>query len=369
MMARGFGRIVNIVSRSVKIPQPELGLSNGARTGLVGFVGGLARQTVARNVTINNLLPGIFDSDAQRAPYRRHAERRRQIVRRDLARTRSRKSRQALRPTRPSSAPIARFLCSEHAGFITGQNLLIDGGSYPGILLSLNPDEDPRRNTVMASRATGCAVCSFSRTDGGGDLSEPYRYPGRTLSAGRFGRRRRAHPGAEARRKASGQILHRRKSRGWCWRHGRGELRSEGDRRTATRMLLTASIHVITPFLLRRSLRRGQRFHPDYPCRIRAPGRQHRPEHAGQHLKEFFDIVRKAPDKFTFATSSFGSAGHLAVELLKREAGVDTLVIAYVAPARPQRLMGGQTQLMADPMLSSLPLAQARRSKHWRSPA
>src|SRR3954449_8866544 len=70
MMARGFGRIVNISSRSVKIPQLELGLSNGARTGLVGFVAGLARQTVARNVTINNLLPGIFDSDAQK----RHIE-------------------------------------------------------------------------------------------------------------------------------------------------------------------------------------------------------------------------------------------------------------------------------------------------------
>ena len=66
MIDRGFGRIINIVSRSVKIPQLELGLSNGARSGLVGFVGGLARQTVARNVTINNLLPGIFDSDAQR---------------------------------------------------------------------------------------------------------------------------------------------------------------------------------------------------------------------------------------------------------------------------------------------------------------
>ena len=62
MMTRGFGRIINIVSRSVKIPQHELGLSNGARSGLVGFVAGLARQTVARNVTINNLLPGIFDA-------------------------------------------------------------------------------------------------------------------------------------------------------------------------------------------------------------------------------------------------------------------------------------------------------------------
>src|SRR5881398_2134303 len=70
MMARGFGRIINISSRSVKIPQLELGLSNGARAGLVGFVPGLARQTVHRNVTINNILPGIFDSDAQK----RHIE-------------------------------------------------------------------------------------------------------------------------------------------------------------------------------------------------------------------------------------------------------------------------------------------------------
>src|SRR5919201_6469230 len=67
MMARRFGRIINIVSRSVKMPQLELGLSNGARSGLVGFVAGLARQTVAHNVTINNLLPGIFDNGAKRA--------------------------------------------------------------------------------------------------------------------------------------------------------------------------------------------------------------------------------------------------------------------------------------------------------------
>jgi 3-oxoacyl-[acyl-carrier protein] reductase len=66
MMARKFGRIVNIVSRSVKSPQAELGLSNGARSGLVGFVAGLARQTVRHNVTINNLLPGVFATDAQR---------------------------------------------------------------------------------------------------------------------------------------------------------------------------------------------------------------------------------------------------------------------------------------------------------------
>ena len=81
-------------------------------------------------------------------------------------------------------------------------------------------------------------------------------------------------------------------------------------------------------------------------------------------LKEFFDLVRKNPNKYTFATSSFGSAGHMAVELLKRDAGVSTLVIAYkgAGPALTD-LMGGQIQLMADPMLSSLPLAKAGKIK------
>jgi 3-oxoacyl-[acyl-carrier protein] reductase len=131
MMARGFGRIVNIVSRSVKIPQLELGLSSGARSGLVGFVAGLARQTVARNVTINNLLPGIFDSDAQRVHVRAMLEG-------------SARSFEELWAERAAANPAKRFgrpselgacfafLCSEHAGFITGQNLLVDGGSYPG---------------------------------------------------------------------------------------------------------------------------------------------------------------------------------------------------------------------------------------------
>src|ERR1044071_6698433 len=131
MMARGFGRIVNIASRSVKIPQLELGLSNGARTGLVGFVAGLARQTVSRNVTINNLLPGIFDSDAQK----RHIE----GMLADLGKTFAQVGRE-----RPAASPAKRygdpaefgayfaFLCSAQAGYISGQNLLIDGGSYPG---------------------------------------------------------------------------------------------------------------------------------------------------------------------------------------------------------------------------------------------
>src|SRR5215207_6510330 len=130
MMERGFGRIVNIVSRSVKIPQIELGLSNGARSGLVGFVAGLARQTVGRNVTINNLLPGIFDSDAQRAHVRALVEPGKSFEELWRARGEANPARRYGRPAELGA--YCAFLCSEHAGFITGQNLLIDGGSYPG---------------------------------------------------------------------------------------------------------------------------------------------------------------------------------------------------------------------------------------------
>ena len=130
MMARGFGRVLNIVSRSVKIPQIELGLSNGARSGLVGFVAGLARQTVGRNVTINNLLPGIFDSDAQRAHVRALVEPGKSFEELWRARGEANPARRYGRPAELGA--YCAFLCSEHAGFITGQNLLIDGGSYPG---------------------------------------------------------------------------------------------------------------------------------------------------------------------------------------------------------------------------------------------
>lgn len=131
MMDRGWGRIVNIVSRSVKIPQPELGLSNGARAGLVGFTAGLARQTIARGVTINNLLPGIIDSDAQREHIAAMV-------------TADGPDYDILRAERAAGNPAGRygrpdeigawfaFVCSDHSGFVTGQNLLIDGGSYPG---------------------------------------------------------------------------------------------------------------------------------------------------------------------------------------------------------------------------------------------
>jgi 3-oxoacyl-[acyl-carrier protein] reductase len=131
MMARGHGRIVNIVSRSVKIPQVELGLSNGARSGLVGFVAGLARQTVARGVTINNVLPGIIGTDAQRDHVRGLVA----MTGKDFDTIWAERAAQnpAGRYGTPEEVGAAvAFLCSGQAGFITGQSLLIDGGQYPG---------------------------------------------------------------------------------------------------------------------------------------------------------------------------------------------------------------------------------------------
>lgn len=131
MMARGWGRIVNITSATVKAPHSLLGLSNGARAGLTGFVAGVAREVAPHGVTINNLLPGGFETDRLRSniqagashdgvDYEVHAQ------------------------VRRSAVPVGRFgdpaefgatcafLCSTHAGYITGHNLLIDGGAYPG---------------------------------------------------------------------------------------------------------------------------------------------------------------------------------------------------------------------------------------------
>ena len=133
MIRRRFGRIVNITSSGVKSPIGILGLSNGARTGLTGFVAGLSRETVRHNVTINNLLPGAFDTDRRTAMIAAGAKA-------------SGKTQDQVRREQTEQSPAGRFgsidefgaacafLCSSQAGFITGQNLLLDGGAFPGTM-------------------------------------------------------------------------------------------------------------------------------------------------------------------------------------------------------------------------------------------
>ena len=132
MAARGFGRIVNITSSSVKSPIDVLGLSNGARSGLTGFVAGTSRSKIAsQGVTINNLLPGRFDTDRIRATLPAMAEK-------------AGKSIEEMRAIQQAQIPAGRygsaeefgsicaFLCSQQAAYLTGQNVLADGGAYPG---------------------------------------------------------------------------------------------------------------------------------------------------------------------------------------------------------------------------------------------
>lgn len=131
MMQRGFGRIVNITSSAVKAPIDTLGLSNGARSGLTGFVAGLARKTVAKNVTINNLLPGPFDTDRLRATMAGAAKASGQSL--EAVLDQRRKANPARRFGTPDEfGAMCAFLCSAHAGYVTGQNVLMDGGAYPG---------------------------------------------------------------------------------------------------------------------------------------------------------------------------------------------------------------------------------------------
>jgi 3-oxoacyl-[acyl-carrier protein] reductase len=131
MIARRFGRIVNITSGAVKHPIPDLGLSNGARTGLTGFVAGLARDTVKHNVTINNLLPGPFDTDRLRSNFEFNAKRMGKTAE-ELARARMEANPAKRFGTAEEFGDACAYLCSAQAGFITGQNLLLDGGAYPG---------------------------------------------------------------------------------------------------------------------------------------------------------------------------------------------------------------------------------------------
>jgi 3-oxoacyl-[acyl-carrier protein] reductase len=133
MAERGFGRVVNITSGAVKAPIDVLGLSNGARSGLTGFVAGLARQPrlASRNVTINNLLPGPFDTDRLRKTVEASARNAGQSF--DALWDKRRLANPSQRFGTPEEFGAAcAFLCSRHAGYITGQNLLLDGGAYPG---------------------------------------------------------------------------------------------------------------------------------------------------------------------------------------------------------------------------------------------
>ncbi|MBU9196112.1 SDR family oxidoreductase [Burkholderia gladioli] len=131
MIARRFGRIVNITSSAVKAPIDVLALSNGARSGLTGFVAGLSRKVVEHNVTINNLLPGLFDTDRIKTTLAASAKASGTSV--DAVRARRTQEIPARRLGQPDEFGAAcAFLCSAHAGYITGQNWLIDGGAYPG---------------------------------------------------------------------------------------------------------------------------------------------------------------------------------------------------------------------------------------------
>ena len=132
MMARGFGRIVNITSSAVKSPLDQLGLSNGARSALTGFVAGLARSVVSHGVTINNLLPGTFDTARLAGNFASQAKREGRSA--DEVRAARIAKHPAKRLGQPSElGHTCAFLCSLHAGYLNGQNVLLDGGSFPGV--------------------------------------------------------------------------------------------------------------------------------------------------------------------------------------------------------------------------------------------
>ena len=132
MAARGYGRVVNITSGAVKAPIDILGLSNGARSGLTGFVAGLARSNIAaRGVTINGLLPGAFDTDRLRTTMQGAAIKAGQPMETLMAKRASAIPAQRF-GTAEEFGAVCAFICSVHAAYLTGQNILLDGGTYPG---------------------------------------------------------------------------------------------------------------------------------------------------------------------------------------------------------------------------------------------
>ena len=133
MMARGWGRIVNITSVAVKAPIPVLGLSNTARSGLTGYVAGVSRQVASSGVTINNLLPGLHDTDRLAMLDQVDASAR------GISEAEAREARIATLPagrfgTADEFGAACAWLCSDKAGFVIGQNILLDGGAFPGAM-------------------------------------------------------------------------------------------------------------------------------------------------------------------------------------------------------------------------------------------
>ena len=133
MVAKKFGRIVNITSGSVKMPLVGLDLSSGARAGLTAFLAGVARSVAASNVTINFMLPGIFDTDRFRSNVAGDRAETRHQLRRGAGAERIEIGSGASASAQPDEfGATCAFLCSAQAGYITGQNFLIDGGRFPG---------------------------------------------------------------------------------------------------------------------------------------------------------------------------------------------------------------------------------------------